>query len=84
MPEKLFALHPGWVQSKDGDWHYIGARELASLYGVAWNRCIVVDVRRPASYKGFDLQKLTHLFPRYDGDYRLIPSWKVRRLEGGE
>ena len=67
-------LHPGFVYSKyDGDRHYIGVGELASLYGVNPSDCIVV--RNEDSIKGHTEQPGDiHLRPRYDGNYAWLPK----------
>ena len=37
-----YVLCPGWVRSRtDGDAHFIGARQLAHLYGVSMAECLV-------------------------------------------
>jgi len=70
---KLFILHPGHVRSKtDGQWHYVGARRLADLYGVPWHECI--DASRPGALLGIDQDDFIHLTPRRDGDYQRIVS----------
>ena len=65
-----FCLHPGYVTSKhDGDRHYIGAEQLASLYGVDMKDCIVSHSDK---FGGFYHDTLyVHLHPRYDGNYSL-------------
>lgn len=39
----LYLLCPGPVRSRtDGDWHHIGARQLAHLYRVPMDECVVL------------------------------------------
>jgi hypothetical protein len=65
---KRFALHPGNVISvNDGDEHYISAHQLAALYGVRVQECVVVDSKRPDAACGADLDVLLHLFPSRQG-----------------
>lgn len=59
-----YVLHPGFMGSK-----YISGSELAGLYGVGIDECVVQpDVRD----KKLDVPEDTiHLYPRYDGVYNL-------------
>lgn len=69
-----YVIHPGFVRSRtDGDIHYISASKLMQFYGVRSNECIIVQKDRPDSVRsiGLDLNKLIHLYPRYDGNYNL-------------
>lgn len=70
-----YLLCPGTVQSMhNGELHYISAKRLAELYGVARHECVVFVPsslcpsiqEADALYPG-----LIHLHPQYDGDYRL-------------
>lgn len=64
-----YVLHPGYVTSKnDGDEHWISAGNLARLYRVKPTDCIVVDGRTRGHVS---LPDDVHLYPRYDGDYKL-------------
>lgn len=61
-----YVLHPGWVTSKnDRDRHFITARMLIGLYGVAPSRCRVASQRQQPE------PGCVHLYPRYDGNYSL-------------
>lgn len=64
---KRYLLLPGKVHSKtDSDTHFVGAMQLANLYGVLFRECVVddgIERNRPVD--------LIHLRPRYDGKYRL-------------
>jgi hypothetical protein len=65
-----YVLCPGWITSQnDGDRHYIGAAQLARLYGVNLRDCLV----KPAQEKlhPTDCVGRVFLHPRFDGDYRL-------------
>lgn len=71
-----YVLCPGYVVSaRDGDEHFIGARQLAHLYGVPLNQCVIPpDHRMPQSLRDRFWSRhanLPKLVPRYDGDYRL-------------
>lgn len=69
-PEK-YVLHPGPVVSQtDGQTHHISAHQLARLYGVRPVDCVVVFPNSPR-LGDLRLRDLIHLYPRYDGDYRL-------------
>lgn len=70
QPGAKYAVYPGNVRSQhDGDFHYIGFRQLCELYGVSPALCI--DMSRPESRVGRDLSKLVALRPSYRGDYTL-------------
>lgn len=63
MKKKKYALHPGTVVSKtDGDWHFISAKKLATLYRVHISECVIA--RHP-------VPDLINLYPRHDGNYTL-------------
>lgn len=63
---KHFLICPGDVVSKyDGQTHYIGVRQLMSLYGVRAEECVTDG---PHNRR---LEGLLHLEPNYDGDYSL-------------
>lgn len=60
-----YCLHPGWVQSDDGDWHYITATQLAFLYKLPMSDW--VDVKYGVGYD----HQLIHLYPDDDGNYEI-------------
>lgn len=72
-----YAVHPDFVLSRvDNDVHYITGTRLMTLYGVNPAECIVIDpnestARRAELFKLAETENLIHLFPRYDGNYRL-------------
>ena len=47
---KKYAVHPGWVFSKDGDKHWIGFHTLIRLYGLRADECLVWDDDRPETF----------------------------------
>jgi len=70
-----YILHPGEEKSEnDGQLHYIDAQQLANIYGISLSECIVVDYKRPETYKGIDWDKgLINLYPQYHyKDYQTI------------
>ncbi len=79
----LYLLCPGPVRSRtDGDWHRIGARQLAHLYRVPMDECLVLN---HGGSPGFDRRRdellarvyrgeLIKLRPRADGNYVLPPK----------
>lgn len=68
MSEPFYLLRPGWVRSvNDGQFHWIGARRLADLYGVPMRDCAVIDPMRRQVFPPYAVV----LRPREDGDYRL-------------
>lgn len=70
--KRKYVLHPGHVTSKnDGQSHYIGAARLADLYGVSLRDCINVDAPEFLEQQ-HSQASFTHLYPRRDGDYRLL------------
>lgn len=76
-----YVLCPGWVRSRtDGDAHFIGARQLAHLYGVPFRDCYVMpsDWLSPSEIQRRHLLRarvasgeLIALRPRADGKYTL-------------
>ena len=67
MPFK-YVVHPGYVVSRnDGDKHYITFIQLCRLYEVNPNECINAESQKQTV--GRDLASLTHLHPRWDGNY---------------
>jgi hypothetical protein len=77
--DKKYALYPGYVISQyDGDRHFISASQLAELYGVNFNECVIVDKSRPESMvmRGHT-SDLIPLFPRMDGKYKKPPNKTV-------
>jgi len=73
---KTYVLHPGWVRSKnDSQRHYISARHLAECYQIPLVECeIVYDDLPDARYRNEQFNGLTHLYPRFDGDYSMNKS----------
>lgn len=69
--EKLnIALCPGTIMSQnDGDIHYIGANQLASLYGLDIKKCKVIGHQEASSFKS---KGYLILYPQYDGDYDFL------------
>ena len=64
---RRYVLHPGYVYSRnDGDRHFVGAVDLARLYGVRLSDCLV---DRDGRFE--HVTAVIHLRPRFDGDYRL-------------
>jgi len=62
-----YALYPGYVTSKyDGDFHYISANMLLTLYGVLPEQCALFDPEYPEKTRG-----LIELRPQYHGNYTL-------------
>jgi hypothetical protein len=64
-----YVLHPGYVISAyDSQEHFISGHRLAGLYGLHFaSRNVICGDRR--GYR--DLPGDIHLYPRYDGNYRL-------------
>jgi len=65
LPKRLYAVHPGWVKSADGQEHFITARRLMDLHGVSPRQCVVW------TGLGQRLSDYIHLWPRDDGNYTL-------------
>lgn len=62
-----YVLHPGRVRSRnDGEQHFITASQLAMLYRISMDDCVVYQKGMPLDEPGS-----IHLFPRENGDYRL-------------
>ena len=73
MVSVKYAIHPGPVRSNsDGDWHYISAAKLAMLYKLNLLEYIVWDDSRPETFLGKRPDDYMHLWPREDGEYRLV------------
>lgn len=67
-----YILCPGWVKSEnDGQLHYIGAAQLASLYQVPLRSCVVYpsDLARQVTWRVQHGD--VYLHPRANGDYTL-------------
>lgn len=64
---------PGNVVARDGDIHYVGAAELAKLYGIPRDFYRVFDADRAITRAGVDLLDPNNVFlgPREDGVYSL-------------
>lgn len=57
---------------KDKDLHYVPAIEVARLYKVNINSCILIDRKNEdMKLKGLDTSKYIKLYPQYDGNYDL-------------
>ena len=66
-----YLLCPGWIQSQtDGDWHYVKANQLITLYKVNPSECIVMP-KNIAGYSPSD--ELIILSPKYNGQY-IVPE----------
>lgn len=83
LRQRKYLIHPGWVTSHtDGDEHYITARQLIKLYGVAVSECVVCrDCQRgmsstPCTFRSFPGG--WDLFPDPSGEYKM-PISKERR-----
>lgn len=75
-PTVKYLLCPGTIESKrDGQWHFINARQLANLYGVRLDECVISHPQgplvgiRPENVEF--IANLIPLHPRYSGDYTL-------------
>lgn len=67
-----YLLCPGHVMSKtDGQYHYVGAHDLAQLYGVQMDQCEVRPERMMARFGWRPTAGVIELHPRYDGNYSL-------------
>jgi len=68
--ENRYVIFPGVVRSKrDGDWHYVTARELSHLYGISLHKCTVVAGRDSIGFRPRKGDIL--LTVQYSGDYTL-------------
>jgi hypothetical protein len=68
-----FVLHPGMVKSRtDGDMHFVGIGQLASLYRVPLTECVVATEFRLRLFTPAELERMVHLYPREDGDYSVL------------
>jgi hypothetical protein len=77
--DKKYLVIGDYIRSKnDGQEHFVPASVLVRLYNVDPNECIMVD-------RGHELyalmgvapehrSRLIRLFPRYDGDYQILPA----------
>lgn len=66
-----YVLCPGHIRSQhDGQSHYVGAGQLARLYGVALRDCVVFDPQRAGTAEHYP-PDWTWLGPRFDGRYEL-------------
>lgn len=85
MADVKYLLCPGKVRSHtDSDVHFIGALQLASLYGVRMVECLILPDFDKEDFPGQRAQlyersgpsgDLIKLTPRYDGNY-LLPRPK--------
>jgi hypothetical protein len=68
-----YALHPGYMYSRyDGDRHFITSEQLMYLYRLKFDECLTIGAdwdKGSRYYRGHDLWKLAHVYPRYNGDY---------------
>lgn len=61
----------GWVDSDDGDYHFITASRVALLYGLNSRKCILLSRNGDEQKtRGFDKDRLLYLHPRDDGSYK--------------
>ncbi len=77
MTEPKYALYPGDVRSsKDGDFHFINAHQLAHLYMVPMSECLVVRRDDICDPQREDLVRrastLIKCSPRNDGKYPIF------------
>lgn len=78
-----YLLCPGHVQSKtDRQYHYIGARELARLYGVSMYECEVRPERMFSRFGWRPPEGAIELHPRWDGNY-VLPNTEAQRTGTG-
>lgn len=78
---RRYLLCPGFVRSRtDGQQHFIHARQIAFLYGVRWDECVVLpsgwddpaeERHRENLLARARRGELIALHPRYDGNYTL-------------
>lgn len=70
---KKYLLCPGHVVSKtDGQQHYITASQLAKLYGVPMDECLIRPETGTPKHFGWDeSHQLIELWPQTSGDYAL-------------
>lgn len=82
MTAPRYLLCPGWVRQRhDGQWHMVGAGQLAGLYGVPMGECLVLPsegflggghaIERRDLLARVDRGELVALRARSDGDYTL-------------
>lgn len=79
-PAPRYLLCPGFITSRtDGDRHHISAEQLARLYGVPLDECLVLNYGGSPglNHRRAELQsraargELLALYPRHSGDYTL-------------
>lgn len=68
---KKYAVHPGYVYSRDGDYHYISIQTLMELYQVDPQDCIIWDDARRETFLGRHIENYIHLYPSDSGNYSL-------------
>ena len=85
MNKLAFAVHPGYVKSKDGDFHYITVDQIVRLYGlrpgefVIWNGTTIRNATRGRRWEDY-----IHLFPSENYDLEeVILGYMEEYLEGG-
>lgn len=71
-----YAVYPGYTTSRDGDVHYIDARQLMRLYRVDPKECVVVDYDYETGWSslGVDLEPLRPLYVSHVGGYIPVSS----------
>ena len=69
---KRYMVHPGYVGSKyDSDVHFITGEELIRLYNIDPTRTVIYNDQVRCTITKETYNKYTHLFPSYDGDYKI-------------
>ena len=69
---KKYILHPGHIDSKfDSDTHFISGQMLMRLYKLNPENCIILNYENPTNIEGYDSNQFIHLYPKYDGNYKL-------------
>lgn len=69
MSEKRYLVIGGKVFSKDREIHYVSPRQLADLYGVPLNECLLAESNGDSKLMGLDGSRFIILRPRNDGRY---------------
>lgn len=83
---KKYVVCPGYVTSrKDNQRHFVTARALVDLYGVALNECVTYDYEQASSSMSYERDnewklKLIALHPRSDGNYLLPGESKAEEV----
>ena len=66
---KKYVCIGGYVDSVDGDRHYIGPYRLSELYQVNPDECYFAQSDDDYLLRALRIEKLIVLKPRYNGDY---------------